>query len=616
MRVGASEPETRDRSLLGRISRHIFWRGTPEADVTTDNPRWIGLAMFFVVILGYLLQQCLTQPRFVTSGDMWAEMATNYYPAVQANPVGSLLATDAGYIPLPQRIIALLGWSLHLPAQAFPYFFTFSAVILTGAMLGTFCLSPFRRVIQSDWLRLLLVLAVLSVADFETRTFINFTYLSAFFVSVVACHALVTRGRELPWFAWLIPFLMLSKPATLLSLPIVIVAAFFCTRRFQIVAVISVVVAALQAVRLAVSAGAGGSLLDAGVSLSLPERGVLVGKYGLAFLGKALLGPTHLEHLVPLLIGAGAVVVLGVVGGIIFFPSRSWSLVLAGILLVFGNSALVVFAFGAVFGADLSMVSSGLFDRRTIVLVIGGMCVVVGGAAVVGDTLSRKLADSRGRRLAVRPVGLLAVVLFVGLFFSAGWADYAVQVNAARTPPSVGVSNWATRSAELDGPHAKNLCIAVDPFGWAAGPTCTQLAIQGLGSAAFVRSADVDPLGEMRFPAPLAVGSGQLQSISILVKSAAARPAQGVFSGTILLSDGSRVLVKTVKLITPSAGVVQLDLPGMGMRRVLALKLTISANALIGVPVTTPTSPFIGWLGRSESDGPAAEVEVPPGAAR
>ncbi|NKC48732.1 hypothetical protein HED54_12175 [Ochrobactrum anthropi ATCC 49188] len=64
-------------------------------------------------------------------GGMWAEMATNYYPNANASSfVQKLLSTDAGYIPAPQRLIALVGNQLNLPAATIPYFYTWSSIFL------------------------------------------------------------------------------------------------------------------------------------------------------------------------------------------------------------------------------------------------------------------------------------------------------------------------------------------------------------------------------------------------------------------------------------------------------------------------------------------------------
>ena len=88
---------------------------------------------------------------------MWAEMATNYYlNAESPSLLTKLFATDAGYIPIVPIIIALIGNQINLPATFTPYFYTFTALILSGMIVGCFCLSIFRKLLLSDLLRVVI----------------------------------------------------------------------------------------------------------------------------------------------------------------------------------------------------------------------------------------------------------------------------------------------------------------------------------------------------------------------------------------------------------------------------------------------------------------------------
>ena len=122
----ASSPDSGDeRDLRGKHSR-------------------IPIVLFAVAITFYCVYLALVQSSWVLGGGMWAEMASNYYPNSISDSLWTrLFATDFGYVPLPQRLIGIVGSSFNLPAAAIPYFYTWSAVILTGAMVGSFCLRPF-----------------------------------------------------------------------------------------------------------------------------------------------------------------------------------------------------------------------------------------------------------------------------------------------------------------------------------------------------------------------------------------------------------------------------------------------------------------------------------------
>jgi len=592
--------------VLDRIHAHIFPSDGDVDVLNRDRTRWFARALFVVVVVGYIAQQWIAQPRFVAGGEMWAEMGTNYYPAVQRDPLGSLFASDAGYIPLPQRILALIGWALRLPAPAFPYFFTFTALTLSGVMVGIFCLPMFRRVISSDGVRFVLVVVILAVVDFETRTFINFTYLGACFVSVLACHALVSRGRDMPWLAWLIPLLMISKPAVLIALPFVIIAALFTSWHFRIVSLVAVFVAALQALRLATSVDAGGSLLSIGPSLSLLEKIILTGKYALAYLGKAFMGPTHQENRIGLLMLVGAVSVAVVILGMFFFRSRSWSIVIAGLILILGNSLLIVFTFGAVFGPGLSMVSSGLYDRRTFVLLAGGMMVIAGLISVSTDIVRAALVARGLSSRGAIGISLAAVALLVGMVYASGWDVYASRINRTLTLPVAGVSNWATRSPALSESGKSDVCVALDPFGWVSGPSCVTLSAQtpgGVdaqypGAVSFLQASKIASGGQVILPAPTEVRTAQLLAVAVLAKSSSDRESTGTFSGEASLGDGTKIHISTTAMVDPEGGVVQLNFPGVGGTDVVKFSLSASSNVLLGVASTNHDALFVTWSGR------------------
>jgi hypothetical protein len=121
------------------------------------------------------------QPDWALGGEMWAEMATNYFHnANSTSYFQKFLSTDAGYIPAPQRLIAFFGNFFSFPASSIPYFYTWSSIVLTAMLIGTFCLPAFRILVKNDYLRFFTSLAILIVSDFETRTFINFTYFVVF----------------------------------------------------------------------------------------------------------------------------------------------------------------------------------------------------------------------------------------------------------------------------------------------------------------------------------------------------------------------------------------------------------------------------------------------------
>lgn len=215
-------------------------------------------SLFLLCIVSYCLYLILMQPSWVLGGEMWAEMGSNYFPAASSPSIlVKLFTTDAGYIPLPQRILAACGDLLNFSASSIAYFYTWSAIVLTGAMIGVFCLKPFRLLVSNDFLRFFSAITILLIADFETRTFINFTYFSAFFIAILTALALVDRSRDVPWWAWFIPIMILSKPTVLSVLPAMIVVAYVSKARFRLITALAVLFCFGQMIQMYLSNAAG-----------------------------------------------------------------------------------------------------------------------------------------------------------------------------------------------------------------------------------------------------------------------------------------------------------------------------------------------------------------------
>ena len=208
----------RQSEHLMLINKHLnlikFWieylfPQNKDIDSTSNQSR--PFLLFLFVIFVYSLFMIFTQPAYTLRGAMYAETATNYFTNANSDSyLDKFFATDAAYIPLPQRIIAYLGHILDLSAAIITYFYTWSAIILTAAMVGSFCLMPFRALIANDATRLLLSLCVLLMVEPSTRVFINFTYFSIFFIAVIISLAITQRSKKVPIYSWFIPFFMIS----------------------------------------------------------------------------------------------------------------------------------------------------------------------------------------------------------------------------------------------------------------------------------------------------------------------------------------------------------------------------------------------------------------------
>lgn len=428
-------------------------------EVPGGSSMLVWLAVLFHVI--YLLA---LQPNWLLGGAMWAEMGQNYFNnANAASLLQNFFAVDAGYVPLPQRIVAYIGALFSLPAVSIPYYYNWMSVVLVSFLICIFALDRFRAVIKSDYLRFFVVLAVLMVADFETRTFINFTYFSVFFIGAIIALSLLDRKNELPAWAWLIPLIFVSKPSVMTILPALLVTAMFRPGRVRAIAMVSAMVCLLQMFQLFLSTSSGWTPLQASDS-SLLYKCYLAVIYTLTLFARFLVGPSFQS-------GLGVFVSIGVTATfiLVWLAVKSKSnrpLILIGCSLVFFTALLNCLAFGLVWNSSfLPTLSDFRISRYVITAYIGFVFIV----AAFSVSFMRVAWGSSNR------IGHFAgLVVFSAWFIGAGWASYGVKISRDWTAPGVGNSYWKEFASSID-QGVSPLCVPIDPFPWLYGRNCEWL---------------------------------------------------------------------------------------------------------------------------------------------
>jgi hypothetical protein len=470
----------RGRRLLAPLERarvHLFGLAQPEPAGSTAVPAWL---LFGASVAFYPAYQLLTHGRTLLSS-MWAEMGTNYYPAATSDSLATaLFATDVGYIPFPQRLIGLLGHAVGISPAAFPYYFTASALLLSALLIGSVCLPAFRPVIASDGLRFLLAIALMLLPDFETRSFINFTYFGIVVAGFVTALALVSRDRPVPAWSWLIPLLMVSKPQLLTVLPAMIVVGILSRGRFRRIVLASVAAATVQAVRLALSANSGGTPLQHSDETAVTKLYAGV-KYALGVIGRMLLGPAQNAGSWTWMV-LGLVVVMSVAVAMVLLRSRPFGLVVVGLLLVFFSMLVNAFTFSALFTRlDMTVLSVSVLGRHFIVAIVGMLFVVTGVLAGILES-PRVRGAVRLPRVpwaATRGLATVGIAAFVVWVVATDWLAYAVRINQPLGLPVAHVSQWTQRASELSAGEPI-VCIPLDPFGWEYGRNCEVLVNQNV----------------------------------------------------------------------------------------------------------------------------------------
>ncbi|ABS13436.1 hypothetical protein I6H96_08950 [Brucella anthropi] len=418
----------------------------------TDNQR--PKIFFIFVVLFYIFYQLLMQPSWVLGGGMWAEMATNYYPNANASSfVQKLLSTDAGYIPAPQRLIALVGNQLNLPAATIPYFYTWSSIFFTGILVGVFCLPQFRKLVRSDYLRFFTSIAVLLVADFETRTFINFTYFGAFFVAIITALALVEDSEEIPWWAGITPILMVSKPAVLAAMPAMILVAFVSRPRFRLIVLLAVVLCLGQFLQMFISSTAGTMPFRNG-DITFVSKLLTVVKYFFGFFGGYITGP-YLQFQQFYLIICGILIFFVCFFLFQFKRSSSNALIVVGISILFFNVLLNTFALSDSWNLDMARLHGIPVHRHIIVGFFGCVLVMCGVVCSVTNNNSFK---SRSRF-----IDGFGAFLFVLWFLGVGWLAFAGKVSREPGSPTINNSQWQILAEAIDSGQSP-LCVPIDPW--------------------------------------------------------------------------------------------------------------------------------------------------------
>jgi len=524
------------RSMLKQLaalfkgSRNWLFLNESVIDARSANDR-LPRMLFLACIVFYGLYLLVMQSEWVLGGEMWAEMATNYYPnAASPSLAVKLFSTDAGYIPLPQRILAIAGHALHFPAAAIPYFYTWIAILLTAAMVGAFCLAPFRPLVKNDFLRFLAAVSVLLVADFESRTFINFTYFAAFFVAIVTALALVQKSEEVPWWSWLIPVLMLSKPAVLSVVPAMILGATVSGRRFRFITIAVLVFCLAQILRMMFSHSAGAYVPTN--EFSLYEKIYAATKYFVGFLGAFSAGKAvSIEHYRPLLFGLSLLFVCLLV--LAKRRTNAGALIIVGLSLLLFNALLNVFALSDMWNLNMQRLIGVPLYRHIIVGYFGVVLVIVG----LVDSLTMRRDQQLGSLLFD-----IGPVLYLSWFYFSGWFLFLETLNRPPgSPPVVHNSQWQSMAAAID--SGADVCVPVDPLGWVFGRHCAPINpnIKWLGTELGYRElpSALDGFYAITVEPPISVLKMNLMSLAILIKPHQASPILVNGSVEITMSDGS-----------------------------------------------------------------------------
>lgn len=556
----------------------------------SQQPTYLPRLLFLSTFVFYSAYLLILQPSILLGGEMWAEMATNYFPnSTHATFLQRIISLDAGYVPLPQRIIALLGAYIRTPAAAIPFLYAWSAVFITAGLVGVFCLAPFRKLIANDYLRFLVVLTVLIVADFETRSFINFTYFGAFFIAILSALAFVENERDVPAWAWFAPIIIVSKPAVLAILPIMICAAIFSKNRFRVISVVCVAFGIAQILRLAISKSEGTFAFAFENDFTTLDKVFstvknFIGLVGVFFVGKGITLTANIYMLIGLLI------LIAMIAMLVRRRSSAMALVVVGLSLIFFNCLLNSFALSWEWNTRMEQLPGLTIGRHIVVAYSGGILAIVGlYEAFVGPYLVRRVFGQR-----------IAVTIFIIWLALSGWIQFGSSISREFNAPALNNSSWQSMARILD--SSEPVCVPVDPLGWVYGRNCARLNNDLNWGAVLRYKAAEHQVGDNWFidiQIPATVQHKELLSFSIYART---EPQ------SVLVTAYAELLMRDGRSITLSAD-KNLDLNGGGIffanRSFVRLDEVKSMRVHFNLPIQIAyvgegleEHPAILWMGR------------------
>ena len=577
------------RSVLSYLQLFRNWMLSNESTQPINNDHPLRPILFFLLcIVSSCIYVVTLQYQWLLSGEMFAEMGTNYFPnANDPSLYENLFATDAGYIPLPPRMIALLGSLLNLPASIIPYFYSGSAIVLAAVMVSTFCLRPFRILIQNDALRFLTAITIAMVADFQTRTFINFSYFSAFFIATITALAFVEKNREVPWWSWFIPLLILSKPAILAALPAMVITAMVSNRRFRNIAIVSTALGCLQIIQLFISQS---RIFPASDNTLLLKVTATI-EYFLGFIGKIGLGPFFHKLPISTSIDIGLILFSLMILLILWRRKAPGILALIGLTLIFFQSMINVFAMNVSWNQDLFHLQHFTFDR-TIILMFFGMVLAFSGILAL---FPANVAFLQRNKIT------LPVFLFIFWFICSGWAIRGPKISKSPSFPSIHSSQWQHMSSLIDS-NVSPLCVPIDPLGWYYLRDCQQLnsGLNWLAKITFDSRPLKEPAHSITIQIPENIIGSQLLALGIVVRpyeKKSSYPTQA--NVTFTLKNGETLSFSGERQLKFSGGLITVDTSTpIPLQAIETITLHFSQPVIVGTYLDQlEQKPAILWMG-------------------
>lgn len=533
------------RDLLNQYFTKLHNNIIGESKSNVDEHSKLPWILFFSTVIFYLFYQLLLDFDWMTSGEMLSD--NYYYDAKMGTFYQKFFRIDAGYIPFLTRSLSVIG-NIFFNAKAIAFFYLWCPIILSATLIGTFCLAPFRKLVANDYLRFFCGILLLTTIDFETKTFINFSYSFTFFISIITALAFADRKNDVPKFAWILPFLI-SKPATLCTLPIMILVAFGSKIRFRWITFVSTIVGIVQIQSLIEWKKKGVLPNFNNESVTFFQKILGTVEYFLQFLFLYSAGPrvwkNSSKHFYSITL-AGILIFLFCIYRIYKSKGRENSLIIVGFSIIFCAILINCFAMSNQW-IPVSPNIVSYFYRYTLAISFGYFLILIG----LITSFTKNLDDNPKKiYLCISPIILLSWFIIIG------WAHKAVNLTypSKNIPTHRNHSEWQNMAEEIDS-DVQSICVPINDFGtiYRRG-NCDILSF--IRDNIYFKEAIQSKNGfSIKVPVPKEVKQNELVSFSLLVKSFDEKTIDIKAQATVISKNGAEIKLLGEKTLKPNGSI-------------------------------------------------------------
>jgi len=384
---------------------------------------------------------------------------------------------------------------------------------------------------------------------------------------------------------------MVSKPATLAALPIVLLAALVSRPRFRLIAIVTALCCFAQLTTMFFDPV---KTFVGATTFSFPEKLRASVHYFFSLLGVLVTGDTDpTSHRQPEIIGLAILLVsLGVA---LKARTNASAIIFLGLGLHLFNTAVHCFALPAAFNTNMERLLNFRVERYVSVGYFGAVLLVAGLLAALTEPRMGRNAIWRAR---------LAAPLFAAWFIFAGWFNEAGAINRVPAKPLITSSQWQFMADLID--SGEPVCVPVDPVDMMYLRDCRQLNTQVGGfqwpTIFTFESLRVSNGGSaFELEPPPSTRGNNLLSLAVMLKPQMPTTIAVDAKAALRMRDGTVKYLVGNRRLPPSGGLVMLIGKGStAIDDIVSVQLEFSAPLELGYSVPWngyEHSPVVFWMG-------------------